>query len=128
MTTTALTDLPTIFRERAAFLRENAAAEQAATAWDRAAIEVEAALHAHGLETLTLLDSALESGYSSDHLGRMIREGKIPNAGRRGAPRIARQDLPGKRVATESASRDVANAQIVQSIIERGISDGTHDE
>jgi hypothetical protein len=51
----------------------------------------------------------------------MIREGKIPNAGRRGAPRIARQNLPGQKVANESTSRDVANAQIVQSIIKEGV-------
>ena len=37
-----LGDLPSTFREKAAFLRENAAAEGAATAWERAAIKVEA--------------------------------------------------------------------------------------
>ena len=77
----ALTDLPTTFRERAAFLRENAAAEQASTAWERAAIEVEAALRGHALEALTLRAAARECGYSVDHLRRLIREGTIPNAG-----------------------------------------------
>jgi hypothetical protein len=127
MKTLSLTDLPKAFRERAAFLRENAAAEQAATAWERAAIEVEAALHAHGSEVLTLRDAALESGYSPDHIGRMIREGKIPNAGRAGAPRIARGDIPARRrprstsLAAGACNGHTANAQVVQSIIERGI-------
>ena len=43
MTTLALTDLPTIFRERAAVLREYGSAEGAATAWETAATEVESA-------------------------------------------------------------------------------------
>jgi len=45
-------------------------------------------------KSLTLRQAALESGYSPDHLGRLVREGKIPNAGRPRAPRILRRDLP----------------------------------
>ncbi len=62
---------------------------------------------------------------AADHLGR---DGRIPNAGRPGAPRIARGDLPRKahapaepRLAEKPRRRDVSNAQIVQSIIEKGI-------
>ena len=69
-----------------------------------------------------------ESGYSADHLGRLVRDGKIPNAGRPGAPRIARSHLPRKTQApatpllVEKHRRgEVSNAQIVQSIIEGGI-------
>jgi hypothetical protein len=36
------------------------------------------------------------SGYSADYLGRMLRSGSIPNAGRPHAPRIRRADLPRK--------------------------------
>jgi hypothetical protein len=36
------------------------------------------------------------SGYSADHLGELVREGKIPNAGRKNAPLIRRLDLPMK--------------------------------
>jgi hypothetical protein len=70
-----LTDLPTVFRERAAFLRENAAAAQAATAWERAAIEVEAALWGHEREALSLREAASENGYSPDP-----RDGLAPTA------------------------------------------------
>lgn len=45
-------------------------------------------------ELLTLAQAAVRSELSEDHLGRLIREGKIPNAGRRGAPRIRAADLP----------------------------------
>lgn len=47
-------------------------------------------------ETLTLANASRESGYSADHLGLLIRQGKIPNAGRPNAPRLRRRDLPRK--------------------------------
>ena len=82
------------------------------------------ALRRYGGET----PAARESGYSADHLGRLVRDGRIPNAGRPGAPRIARSHLPRKTQApatpllVEKHRRgEVSNAQIVQSIIERGI-------
>ncbi len=62
-------------------------------------MELEAAL---GHTVLTLTEAAATSGYSADHLGHLVREGKIPNAGRPGAPRIALRDLP--RKAPESAA------------------------
>jgi hypothetical protein len=43
---------------------------------------------------LTLDDAAARSGYSSDHLARLIRQHRIPNSGRRGSPRIRLGDLP----------------------------------
>lgn len=49
-------------------------------------------------EGLRLVDAARESGYSEEHLGRLVRSGVIPNAGRRGAPRILRRDVP-RRIA-----------------------------
>lgn len=45
-------------------------------------------------EHLTLREGAALSGYSADHLARLIRQGTLPNAGRRGAPRVRRGDLP----------------------------------
>lgn len=45
-------------------------------------------------ELLNLCDAARLSGYSEDHLGKLVRAGKIPNAGRAGSPRIRRADLP----------------------------------
>ena len=43
---------------------------------------------------LSLTEAARESGFSADHLGRLVRAGHLRNAGRKGAPRIRRCDLP----------------------------------
>ncbi len=43
---------------------------------------------------LTLAKAATISGYSREHLARLVRAGKIPNAGRAQAPRVRLQDLP----------------------------------
>ena len=45
---------------------------------------------------LSLPEAASRSGYTAEHLGRMVREGRISNAGRKGAPRILAADLPRK--------------------------------
>lgn len=71
-------------------------APHAAGAFQRAADQLERALNHAAIEALTLEQAAEESGYSADHLGRLLREAKIPNAGRAHAPRILRRDLPRK--------------------------------
>jgi hypothetical protein len=43
---------------------------------------------------LTLREAAALSGYSVEHLGRLIRQGALPNAGKHHAPRIRLADLP----------------------------------
>lgn len=47
-------------------------------------------------EPLSLRRAAAESGYSVDHLGRLVREGKLANVGRPHSPRVRRADLPRK--------------------------------
>lgn len=42
---------------------------------------------------LTLPEAAIRTGYSPDHIGRLIREGKLDNAGRKNAPRVRAADL-----------------------------------
>jgi hypothetical protein len=42
------------------------------------------------------VEAAAESGYAADTLGRLVREGQIPNAGRLNAPKIRRRDIPKK--------------------------------
>jgi len=58
--------------------------------------DFEAATSDFQAETLSLGNAARESGYSVDYLGRLVREGRIPNAGRPNAPKIKRSDLPRK--------------------------------
>ena len=119
--------LPATWRRRAKALRRYGV-ETPATALERCADELEDTLVERDETTYSLVEASRESGYSADHLGRLVRDGKIPNAGRPGAPRIARRDLPRKaaappepRLAEKPRRRDVSNVQIVQSIIERGI-------
>ena len=64
----------------------------------RLAVEAEEALRDDQDETLTLAEAALESSYSTEHLRKMVAAETIPNAGRKGRPRIRRGDVPLKRV------------------------------
>lgn len=58
---------------------------------------------------LTLSAAAAVSGYSREHLARLIRSGKLANAGRKHSPRIRSADLPirpGAIAATHRPSYD----------------------
>jgi hypothetical protein len=90
-----LYDLPNQWRERAKLLRDYGGGDSA-KAWDVAATELDQALRDHREETLTLTEAARLSGYTPDHLGELVRSGKLPNAGRPNAPAIRRSDLPTK--------------------------------
>ena len=123
---TYVEDLPADWRRQAKSLRRYGG-ETSATAIERCADDLEATLVERDETTFSLVEASRESGYSADHLGRLVRDGKIPNAGRPGAPRIARRDLPRKahappepRLAETPRPRDVSNVQIVQSIIQKG--------
>src|SRR5581483_5942280 len=82
----AVEGLVSRWRERAGALRTWGGSEGAARAGETAAAELEAALRAARDELLTLEAAATESGYSADHLGRLLRAGKLPNACRPHAP------------------------------------------
>lgn len=99
-------DLAPAWRLLAETLRLNGA-DQAARATEARADELEAALRVEGDATMTLAQAAVASGYSADHLGREVREGRLRNVGRKGAPRIRRKDLPRKatRALAPFASR-----------------------
>lgn len=113
--------LATEWRVRAQIFRDH---EQlsVAIAYERCANELERALTAAEEAPLTLSEASELSGYSTDHLGRLVRDGKIPNAGRPGAPRIARGDLPRKsgRMASTPLTREIDRTQIVRSAIIEG--------
>ena len=95
--TLELETLPATWRARAQQLKDWGSGEDLARAWELAAIELEQSLRQQQDETLNLKDAARESGYSADHLGELVRQQKIPNVGRKNAPRIRRADLPIKR-------------------------------
>ena len=74
-------DLPAHWRNRAQFL-SNYGDPNSARLWQIAATELEQALRTLGEETLLLVEAAAVSGYSAEHLGTLVRKGKIPNYGR----------------------------------------------
>ena len=53
---------------------------------ERCAEDLEATLVERDETTFSLVEAARESGYTADHLGRFVRDGKIPNAGRPARP------------------------------------------
>lgn len=70
-------------------------------------------------DSLSLTQAALESGYSAGHLGREVKAGRIPNAGRENAPRIRRRDLPRKPGFLPSGSTDsmISRKRIARSVV-----------
>ena len=75
-------------------LRRLHALVDGATLCDELLAELDQIADSGANELLPLHRAAAESGYSVDHLGRLLRDGKLANAGRVNAPRIRRGDLP----------------------------------
>jgi hypothetical protein len=97
-----LADLSQNWRRRAEDLRPFA--ESAARAFEEAAKELQEALEATDGGLVNLSDASRLSGFAPDSLARMIRQGKLENRGRPGAPRLRVADLPKK--ARTIAARD----------------------
>lgn len=91
-----LYQLASIWRDEAATHRTRYKDEARAAMLELAARELEARLRDYDEENLSLSEAADVSGYSYDHIGRLVRTGQIPNAGCKNAPRIRRKDLPRK--------------------------------
>ena len=108
------------WRNEAALLREYGQ-EQLARACERHADEVECALRCADDERLSLSAAARETGLSVDHLARLVRHGRISNAGRKGAPRIRRGDLPRKprRLLASDGSRSYDPVTDARSLVSR---------
>ncbi|MFL5561148.1 MAG: hypothetical protein ACJ79K_06715 [Gemmatimonadaceae bacterium] len=66
---------------------------------DALARELVEAVELENEQPLTLRDASKYSGYSEDHLGRLVRHGKLENVGRPGAPRVRRRNVPKKATA-----------------------------
>ena len=109
-------DLPATFKAIASDAREYMADERAAAIWERAAEMIEQSLRRSGLELLTLQQAAAESGYSRDHLRRLIDEGTIPNASAAdGSKAILRMHLPRKPGHGVAAARPPVPSSRVQA-------------
>jgi hypothetical protein len=99
-------DCLSAWRARAAELERYSPA--AAEAFRVAAGELEQALREAADAELTLGEAARESGYSDRRLRELIADGSIPQAGRKGAPRIRRGDLPRKAKQKDAGTYDAA--------------------
>jgi hypothetical protein len=82
------------WRDRAASLQRYA--PEVSNALEDAASELEACLRDTGADLLTLQAAARETGHSADHIGRLVRTGKLENHGRKHSPKVRRGDLPRK--------------------------------
>ena len=73
-------------------------------------------------EVLTLAEAAAESSYTIAHLGRLIAEREIPNAGKKGSPRLRRSDLPRKpKLAAVTPRRQLhgpSRHQVARSLLD----------
>lgn len=92
-------------RAKAAELRDSFGDDARARALEWAVSLMESAIHEGFDERLTLAQAALRSGYSAEHLARLVRVGTLPNAGRRGSPRIRAGDLPVRPQRAVAAAR-----------------------
>lgn len=126
MRSLALAELADRWRSDALVLRRYGREAEADQLEARAA-ELVAAEQAAGDELLDLQEAAAESGYSKRRIRELVAEGAVPNAGRKGAPRIRRADLPQKpggrqrRSQRSGDSYDAeADARDVALRVERG--------
>jgi hypothetical protein len=104
---TPLDDLQAKWRARRDEFARFQAAVNGATLCDELLADLDNARLERDNEALTLRVAATLSGYTVDHLARLIRQGKLPNAGRKHAPRVRRADLPCK--GNDTARRAAAS-------------------
>src|SRR5229473_7298582 len=95
--------LRTRWRTEAEILHRRGADEQAAVL-ESCASELEQESRLFSLEALRLGQAEEESGFSYSALEKMVRSGRIPNAGSPGQPRVRRGDLPKKPGAAGQSS------------------------
>src|ERR1700686_4062328 len=116
------TALSSQWRSRASDLERYS--PSAAQAFRDAADELEKTLQG-AEETVSLKEAAILGGYSTDSLQRMVAAGRIQNYGRKGKPRIRRDDVPVKPghaafLLTESGGRHIdAVSAVVASVTHR---------
>jgi len=97
-------------RAKAGELRQAFGDEPRARALEWAAGRVEEALESTERQLLSLAEAASRSGYSEEHLARLVRTGRIPDRrapGSRGRIYIAAADLPTRPRRAHTPSADV---------------------
>ena len=95
MNTGPLLDLASRWREEAETFGSYGA-DSLATACEKHADELEAAIGAARIEAVTLEEATELGGYSYSHLQHLVAKGEIRNLGSKGSPRIRRCEVPVK--------------------------------
>lgn len=106
------TELRERWAGRRALFAELDASVNGAKLIDELLADLDTVLTTHEDEVLRVPDAAKESGYSEEHLRRLIRTGKVANAGRAGAPAIRRADLPAKRSLPEFPTTAILRSKV----------------
>ena len=118
--------LPTHWRARATELERYAPA--AAQAFKDAADQLDDALQSK-VDTVSIKEVAALGGFSTDHIQRLVSSGRIENVGRKGRPRIRRNDVPTKpghaalqraKLQKHSTNSRLSASAMVASVIGRG--------
>ena len=107
------------WREEALILEGRYGDPRAAELFRLCARELEEAVRSDQDESLTLQEAAATSGYSADHIRHQVADGKLPNVGRKGSPRVRRGDLPlksGPRGRTTSCDAAATARSILKSV------------
>lgn len=112
--------LPTDWRARATELERYAPA--AAQAFRDAADQLEGALQAP-VDSVSINEAASLGGFSADRIQKLVASGRIENVGRKGKPRIRRQDVPirpghAAKLRKHSANAKLKASGVVASVIE----------
>ena len=97
-------------RAKAEELRQTFGDEARARALEWAAGRLELALAQAQAEPLTLAEASTRSGYSEQHLARLVRSGRIPDQrppGSKGRIYLKASDLPTRPQKTHTQSADV---------------------
>ena len=84
--------------------------------------DVETLFRTEESEELTIGEAAEASGYSRDHISRLVRRGAIRNVAARHRPRIRRGDMPSKPNSLRSESSAAilpitSRRQIARSVV-----------
>ncbi len=110
-------ELAAAWRRRAELLAQYGD-PNSARLWRLAADELDAMVASEREVPLTLHEAAKRTGYTVDHLAERIRRGELPNAGRKGAPRLRVCDLPAPK--RSAAPRAPSSSPATVDVLELG--------
>jgi hypothetical protein len=108
--TTSYSRLAARWRQEANDLRDRYDDARSARLCEVHALELETAEQVGATETLTMTEAVRLSGYTDRHLRALVADGTLTNAGRKGAPRLLRSELPRKRIRQVCSGPEAADA------------------